>query len=277
MGRIRHCGHTGILLWKIMLLCLFGLSAFAQQSEQDSLFAMEYTTGKNWDDGKKAHEQEYHEAHSSYLKKLREAGSIVLGGRYGDKELLVVKAESLAQAMLVTQQDSAVKFHTFQVSVYPFNALYPGYVGISEKDLKEEKARVIGLGGFFFKSEDPEKLRNWYRDKLGIEGGDQGTSFEWRKVDDPNVPGFTVWHAFGKTDDYFDIGTQEYMINYRVNDLTALLAELRKKKVIVVGEPETYEYGTFAWILDLEGRKIELWQANDKVYDRITKQRLHIN
>ena len=264
-------------LVRLSLLCALTSPVYGQERQQDGLYVAVYTFGKNWGQDKKAHEQEYHEAHSSYLKKLREAGSIVMGGRYGDKELLVLKAESLVEAMLVTQQDSAVKFHTFQVSVYPFNALYPGYVGTSEKDLKEEKARVIGLGGFFFKSEDPEKLRKWYKDKLGIEGGDQGTSFELRKVDDPNEPGFTVWHAFGKTDDYFNVGTQEYMINYRVNDLLGLLAELRKKKVKIVGEPETYEYGTFAWILDLEGRKIELWQADDKVYDRITAQRMDSN
>ena len=189
---------------------------------------------------------------------------------------MVLKAESLAGAMSIVQQDSAVTFRTFQVSVYPFDIQYPGYVGNSEKDSKEE-AGVIGLGGFFFKSEDPEKLRKWYSDHLGIDGAEQGTSFEWRKVDDPNEPGFTVWHAFGKTDDYFDIGTQEYMINYRVNDLNALLAELRKKQVTIVGGPETYEYGTFAWILDLEGRKIELWQADDKVYDRITEKRMKSN
>ena len=269
--------RSKIQLSRVSLLCVLTSPAFGQEPQLDSLYAVVYTIGKNWVRHKKAHEQAYHMAHSSYLEKLRKAGNVVMGGRYGENELLVMKAKSLSDATSLAQLDSAITLQTFQVSVFPFNALYPGYVGTSEKDLKEEKARVIGLGGFFFKSENPEKLRAWYRDHLGIEGGEQGTSFEWRKVDDPSEPGFTVWHAFGKTDDYFDVGTQEYMINYRVNDLSGLLAELRRKKIKIVGEPEKYEYGTFAWILDLEGRKIELWQPDDKVYDRITKQRMNSN
>lgn len=277
MENARYYGHAKVLFFKIMLLCLCGFPALGQQSERDSLFAMVYTTGKNWDHDKKAHEQAYFIAHSKHLQKLRKEGKIVMGGRYDDKGFMLLRAKTLADATLITQRDSAILYSTFQVSVHPFDSFYPGYVGTSTTDLEEEKPRVKGLGGFFFKSEDPEKLRDWYRDNLGIEGGEQGTSFEWRKVGNPNEPGFTVWHAFGKSDDYFDIGTQEYMINYRVNDLNGLLKELRAKKVTVVGEPEIFEYGTFAWILDLEGRKIELWQPDDKVYDRITEQRMESN
>ena len=277
MGRIKYYGHTRSLLWKIVLFCLLRLPVFAQQSEQDSLFAMVYTTGKNWDGTKKTYEQAYFKVHSKHLQKLREEGKIVMGGRYDDKGFMLLKAKNYTDAILITQRDSAILYSTFQVSVHPFESFYPGYVGTSTSELKKKKPGVMGLGGFFFKSEDPEKLRAWYREHLGVEGGQQGTSFEWRKVDDPSEPGFTVWHAFEESDDYFDIGTQEYMINYRVNDLNGLLLELRKKKVKIVGEPVKYEYGTFAWILDFEGRKIELWQPDDKVYDRITKQRMNSN
>ena len=277
MKCVRYYGRAKIRSLQIAVLCLVSLPAFGQPSEPNSLFAMVYTTGKNWDHGKKAHEQAYFMAHSKHLKTLREEGKIVMGGRYDDKGFMLLRAKTLAEAKLITQRDSSILYHTFQVSVHSFDSFYPGYVDTSTKEFEKERPGVTGLGGFFFKSEDPEKLRDWYRDNLGIEGGEQGTSFEWRKVGDPNEPGFTVWHAFGQSDDYFDTGRQEYMINYRVNDLNGLLSELRKKEVTIVGEPEIYEYGTFAWILDLEGRKIELWQPDDRAYDRITEQRIISN
>ncbi|MGB6153258.1 MAG: hypothetical protein WBG48_14845 [Pricia sp.] len=269
-----------MLKFQLLTISLFPiliLPSYGQQSEQDSLYAMVYTTGKSWNQDKQPHEQPYFMAHSRHLRKLRKEGKIVMGGRFDDKGFMLLRAKNLDDATLITQRDSSVLYHTFQVALYPFDAFYPGYVGTSRKDVEAEKARVTGLGGFFFKSENPEKLRAWYKDKLGIQGGEQGTSFEWRKDKDSSKPGFTVWHAFGEMDDYFDIGTQEYMINYRVNNLKGLLEELRQKGVTIVGEPEIYEYGTFAWILDLEGRKVELWEPNDEVYDRITKQRMKSN
>ena len=120
--------------------------------------------------------------------------------------------------------------------------------------------RVTGLGGMFFKSEDPGKLKEWYREHLGIESEPWGTSFLWRDSEDPEERGYTVWSPFPKTTDYFAPSGQPYMINYRVADMDGLLAALAEEGVEIVGEPVVEENGKFAWILDPEGRKIELWE-----------------
>lgn len=120
--------------------------------------------------------------------------------------------------------------------------------------------RVTGLGGVFFKSSDPKTLRDWYREHLGIESEDYGFSFLWREMAAPDNKGYTVWNPFPEGTEYFDPSEQPYMINYRVADLEALLPALEAEGVEVVAGPEAYENGKFAWILDPEGRKIELWE-----------------
>lgn len=120
--------------------------------------------------------------------------------------------------------------------------------------------RVTGLGGVFFKTPDPEALKTWYREHLGIESGPWGFTFSWREEDAPEKKGCTVWSPFPDSTKYFEPGGEPYMINYRVHDLEALLAALEAEGVRVVGGPDSDENGKFAWILDLEGRKIELWE-----------------
>lgn len=252
-------------------------TSFAQQIEVDSMYAMVYTVGKNWNNEIPVHDQSYFTAHSRHLALLRKTDKIVMGGRYDDKGFMLLKAKNIEEAEAIVQRDSSVIFQTFNVALYPFDIFYSGYVVNNKNTLEKKEPKVKGLGGFFFRSKNPEELRNWYREHLGIEGGDEGTSFEWRKVDDPTSSGFTVWHAFSKTDDYFDVAGQEFMINYRVQNLEGLLEDLRKKGVEIVGETKTYDYGSFAWILDLEGRKVELWQPNDSIYDEITEQRMKSN
>jgi len=135
---------------------------------------------------------------------------------------------------------------------------------VVQEELKQaELPPVVGIGGVFFKSENPEKLKQWYENKLGIPKGKHGFNFSWGRE---TCTGYTVWSPFEKDTEYFKPSNQEYMINFRVSDLDNLLKKLKEKDVIIVGRTENYKYGRFAWILDLEGNKIELWEANDKAY-----------
>jgi predicted enzyme related to lactoylglutathione lyase len=118
--------------------------------------------------------------------------------------------------------------------------------------------RVTGLGGFFFKSQDPEKLREWYDQHLGIKNSQYGTIFEWKGEN--GEKGQTVWNLFKESTKYFDPSEKQFMINYRVKDLLGLIEVLKKEGVTVIGEPQVSEYGKFGWILDPEGNKIELWE-----------------
>jgi len=121
--------------------------------------------------------------------------------------------------------------------------------------------RVTGIGGIFFKGQNAEQLRSWYREHLGIEAeGDSGFAFEWREASSPEEIGQTVWSIFAGHTKYFDPSTAPFMINYRVADLAALLSELRKEGLEVDDKIDESEYGKFAWIMDPEGNRIELWE-----------------
>lgn len=123
---------------------------------------------------------------------------------------------------------------------------------------------VTGIGGIFFRANDIEKSQEWYRKHLGIDGGEHGVSFSWREMDNHSKVGYTVWHMYGKNDEYFQQGNSKpFMINYRVEDLDTLLLKLKKEGINQVGETETYSYGKFAWIFDPDGNKIELWEPSD--------------
>jgi len=113
--------------------------------------------------------------------------------------------------------------------------------------------RVTRIGGIFFKSKDPERLRQWYQVHLGIESeGDSGASFHWREVDEPERKGFTVWSAFPQSTRYFEPSQAPFMINYRVADLDWLLEQLRNEGIEIDPRIEEYEYGRFAWIMILK-------------------------
>ncbi len=99
-----------------------------------------------------------------------------------------------------------------------------------------------------------------------------GTVFEWRQADDSTKKGFSQWSPFGEKTKYFEPSTKEFMINYRVADLEALVAELKRDSVVVTDTIETYDYGKFVHIMDLEGNKIELWEPNDIVYEQLGVQ-----
>lgn len=128
--------------------------------------------------------------------------------------------------------------------------------------------KVTSVGGIFFKCKDPEAQKAWYSKHLGISMDTYGTSFEWRHADEPSQKGYTAWSPFKNDTDYFGDASQQYMVNYRVDDLEALLEELKKEGVTIVDAIEIYEYGKFVHILDGEGNRIELWEPNDKVYEK---------
>ena len=124
--------------------------------------------------------------------------------------------------------------------------------------------RVTGIGGIFFKAKadgGAERLRAWYRDHLGIELTEWGGHvFEWRDPDRAGETGATVWSVFAPDSKYLDPSPAPFMVSYRVRDLDAMLAQLRAAGVTLVGEPEAGELGRFAWALDPDGNKLELWE-----------------
>ena len=132
--------------------------------------------------------------------------------------------------------------------------------------------KVTGIGGIFFKCKDPNKIKEWYKTNLGINTNEYGASFEWRESDDSTKKGLTQWTPFKETTKYFEPSTKDFMINYRVDDLEALVGGLKKSGVTILDTIETYSYGKFVHILDAEGNKVELWEPNDIEYEKLGKQ-----
>ena len=118
--------------------------------------------------------------------------------------------------------------------------------------------RVIGLGGVFFKTKDPQKTNEWYHKHLGIPAGQYGANFNWKKPD--GSIGTTVWCPFKADTKYFAPSEKDYMFNYRVENLEELLKVLKEEGVTIAGEMQTFDYGKFGWIIDPDGNKIELWE-----------------
>jgi predicted enzyme related to lactoylglutathione lyase len=120
--------------------------------------------------------------------------------------------------------------------------------------------RVTGVGGVFLRARDPKALTDWYAEHLGLPVSDHGTVFMWTD-EEPKGTGMTTWSAFPDNTSYFGKGSrQAVMINYRVDDLEALLKKLEAAKVTIDPKRESASYGHFAWITDPEGNRIELWQ-----------------
>jgi predicted enzyme related to lactoylglutathione lyase len=122
-------------------------------------------------------------------------------------------------------------------------------------------AKVTGIGGIFFKStRDNSALAAWYQKHLGMKLENFGGAILRWPDDRAEDRGLTVWHVAKKDSQWFSPSNSSFMINYRVDDLDGLLAQLRTAGVEVVGGPESHENGKFAWIMDPEGNKVELWQ-----------------
>jgi predicted enzyme related to lactoylglutathione lyase len=138
--------------------------------------------------------------------------------------------------------------------------------------IKPPVKKVTGIGGIFFKSKDPKKLRAWYKTHLGLITNDYGAVFEWRQGADSTKKGFTQWNPFNEKTKYFEPSTKDFMINYRVENLEALVNQLRTDSVVIADKMETAEYGKFIHIVDLEGNKVELWEPNDSEYEKLGKK-----
>jgi predicted enzyme related to lactoylglutathione lyase len=126
--------------------------------------------------------------------------------------------------------------------------------------------RVTGIGGIFFKSASPEKLYEWYEKHLGITRSPDGSGvmFEWRDAQDSDKKGLTIWSIFPRNTKYFGSSNSALMINYRVDDMDALLKALEAEGVEIDPHREDHEYGRFAWITDPDGTRIELWEPPKK-------------
>jgi len=126
---------------------------------------------------------------------------------------------------------------------------------------KISEAKVTGIGGLFFKSKSPKELAAWYGKHLGLETNDYGSTFWWKDTNGNDCS--TQWSPFKDDTTYFQPSEKAFMQNFRVQHLEVLITNLKAEGVTIVGEIESYDYGNFAWILDPEGNKIELWEPND--------------
>ncbi|MEL6864846.1 MAG: VOC family protein [Bacteroidota bacterium] len=134
-----------------------------------------------------------------------------------------------------------------------------------------KKGRVTGIGGIFFKCQDPQALKEWYRDHLGLVIDQYGSPFEFRNTHRPEEINYLQWSPFKKDTDYFQPSQKEFMVNYRVENIEALVEQLREAGVQIVDEIEEFDYGKFIHIVDLEGNKIELWEPVDQVFTDFLK------
>lgn len=121
--------------------------------------------------------------------------------------------------------------------------------------------KVTGIGGVFFKCQEPEKLAGWYRDCLGVNISFQhGAVFSWPEGQSPERPGSTTLGFFSLGSDYMSPSRSPFMLNFRVRDLDAMLEQLRSVGTRVMEDIEESDFGRFGWVLDPEGNKVELWE-----------------
>lgn len=132
-------------------------------------------------------------------------------------------------------------------------------IALSPAGLRADPAgRITGVGGIFFKSRDPKALAAWYRDVLGVTVEPWGGAM--LRYDAPEHPPFVVWSPFSQSTKYMAPSTREFMIDFAVDDLDAFLRKLKAKGVAVIKHDDSDPSGSFAWIMDPDGTKIELWQ-----------------
>ena len=121
--------------------------------------------------------------------------------------------------------------------------------------------RVTGIGGIFFKAKDTQSLQAWYKRHLGIDVQSWGgTSFAWTDTEGKPVAGTTIWSIGPEEGDHFAPSAAPFMVNYRVDDLHALVTVLKEEGCNVLEKIDESEYGKFAWVIDPEGNKVELWE-----------------
>ncbi|MEO6347530.1 MAG: VOC family protein [Aquaticitalea sp.] len=143
---------------------------------------------------------------------------------------------------------------------------------VEKSDDNNHMKRVTSIGGIFFKCKDTKQMREWYQTHLGLNTNEYGAVFEWRQANDSTQKGFTQWSPFKESTKYFEPSKKDFMVTYRVADLTALVEELKKEGVNITDSIETALYGKFVHIMDIEGNKIELWEPNDIEYEKLGVQ-----
>lgn len=134
---------------------------------------------------------------------------------------------------------------------------------------EDKKPRARAIGGVFFRSANPEETRNWYARHLGLAIDAYGTNFAWRHKDEPDKAGYSQWSPFEADTDYFGDREQQFMINYRVENLDLLLEQFRNDGVEIVGDIQVEAFGRFVHIIDNDGRRVELWEPIDAEYEKI--------
>ncbi|MBR8535369.1 VOC family protein [Carboxylicivirga sediminis] len=126
--------------------------------------------------------------------------------------------------------------------------------------------KVTGVGGIFFKCKSPAEMRAWYSQNLGLATNEYGSLFEFREVDNPDKKAYLQWSPMEEDTNYFEPSVKPFMVNFRVENIEALVEELKQVGVTICDEIETYDYGKFVHILDPENNKIELWEPVDEVF-----------
>lgn len=173
----------------------------------------------------------------------------------------LIKAENVLLSPHVAGWTVESKVKLAQTIVNKVEAIF---YSENKKVKKEIEGKVTGIGGLFFKCENPSELKEWYKTHLGFNTNDWGCTFWWK--DKNGTDASTQWSPFETHTDYFNPSKKDYMFNYRVDNLEALIEQLKHEGVTIVGEIEKYKYGKFGWILDPEGNKIELWEPIDKAF-----------
>lgn len=180
-------------------------------------------------------------------------------GEMPDAFQYLLKSENVLLSPHIAGWTVESKERLAQVIVDKIKDLYFG--NTSEKI---ETKRVTGIGGFFFKAKDPDALKDWYRDHLGVPTDQYGWTFWWKDAKGNDCS--TQWSVFGEDTKYYAPSEKQFMQNLRVENLDRLIGQLKSEGVTMIGEPESHDYGKFAWILDPEGNKIELWEPVDKAF-----------
>lgn len=133
--------------------------------------------------------------------------------------------------------------------------------------------KVTGIGGIFFKCEDPAKLKDWYSSNLGLITNEYGAVFEFRKSEGKQEKAYLNWSPMSKDTKHTEPSNKDFMINYRVENIESLVEELKANGVTVLDEIESFEYGKFVHILDPENNKIELWEPVDSCFTELYEEK----
>lgn len=134
--------------------------------------------------------------------------------------------------------------------------------------MSDQEPKITGIGGVFFKSQDSQKLKNWYAENFSLKVDEYGALFESRRSSDPKQMQYLQWGPFKHDTTYFEPSDKPYMINYRVQNIEGLVEKLREAGIQIVDEIETFDYGKFVHVLDPEGNKLELWEPVDEVFEK---------